>query len=193
MNDYNDNPIANKWKQRYDSCSPEIQHQLDVLYNASSMEYQFKTIKKTRKPSHKGEMFIVNPIDDETYYGIVLNDAVDNINGDDLYVIAILKEKIEKGNEYEINLTPNDLLVDPCIVGKEYWTKGLFGKTDIKVNVNLMFSYGFYYIGKNKYVDEYGTEILEKPDVIESFGIATITGIAYKVRKELIIHKGMKD
>lgn len=56
-----------------------------------------------------------------------------------------------------------------------------------------MYSYGFYYIGKNRYVDEYGTEILEKPDVIESFGIATITGIAYKVRKELIIHKSMKD
>ena len=47
--------------------------------------------------------------------------------------------------------------------------------------------YGFYYIGKSKYVNEFGNEIFEKPDMVESFGVATITGIAYKVRKELII------
>ena len=39
--------------------------------------------------------------------------------------------------------------------------------------------------------DEFGNEIFEKPDMVESFGVATITGIAYKVRKELIIHSDL--
>ena len=31
----------------------------------------------------------------------------------------------------------------------------------------LHLSYGFYYIGKSKFVDEFGNEIHEKPDVVE--------------------------
>ena len=37
----------------------------------------------------------------------------------------------------------------------------------------------------------FGNEFFEKPDMVESFGVATITGIAYKVRKELIIHSDL--
>ncbi len=85
----------------------------------------------------------------------------------------------------------SNILIGPCIVGKEYWTKGFFGCTDINIQDIPQFSYGFYYIGKSKFVDEFGNEFHEKPDVVESFGVVTITGIAYKVRKELIIQSDL--
>lgn len=187
MNDYVDNPIARAWEKRYQSFSSDIQYKLDELYNASSKEYQFNVVKKSRKHSTRGDVFVINPINDLFLYGVVLNSNINNICGDDLYVIIILKERAEINKKKEIRLITDNILVGPCIVGKEYWTKGFFGRTDINIQDIPQFSYGFYYIGKSKYVNEFGNEIFEKPDMIESFGVATITGIAYKVRKELII------
>ncbi|HJD45872.1 MAG TPA: hypothetical protein H9909_03425 [Candidatus Mediterraneibacter norfolkensis] len=75
----------------------------------------------------------------------------------------------------------------PQIVGKEYWTRGYFynvkrfdGVLDIK-------NYGFYKIGKRKFVDEYGNEILREPELLEVYGVATVTGVARLVTQELII------
>lgn len=187
MNDYEDNPIARAWEKRYQSFSSDIQYKLDELYNASSKKYQFNVVKKSRKHSTRGDVFVINPINDLFLYGVVLNSNINNICGDDLYVIIILKERAEINKRKEIRLITDNILVGPCIVGKEYWTKGFFGRTDKSIQDIPQLSYGFYYIGKSKYVNEYGNEIFEKPDMVESFGVATITGIAYKVRKELII------
>lgn len=74
---------------------------------------------------------------------------------------------------------------------KRILDKGIFWTTDITIKDIPQFNYGFYYIGKSKYVDEFGNEFFKKPDMVESFGVATITGIAYKVRKELIIHSDL--
>lgn len=191
MNDYADNPIARAWEKRYQSFSSDIQYKLDELYNASSKEYQFNVVKKSRKHSTRGDVFVINPINDLFLYGVVLNSNINNICGDDLYVIIILKERAEINKKKEIRLITDNILVGPCIVGKEYWTRGFFGRTDITIKDIPQFNYGFYYIGKSKYVDEFGNEIFEKPDMVESFGVATITGIAYKVRKELIIHSDL--
>lgn len=187
MNDYADNPIARAWEKRYQSFSSDIQYKLDELYNASPKEYQFNVVKKSRKHSTRGDVFVINPINDLFLYGVVLNSNINNICDDDLYLIIILKERAEINKKAKIKLITDNILVGPCIVGKEYWTKGFFGRTDINIQDIPQFSYGFYYIGKSKYVNEFGNEIFEKPDMVESFGVATITGIAYKVRKELII------
>ena len=136
-------------------------------------------------------MFIINPTEDLFLYGVVLNSNINNICGNDLYVIIILKNRVKSNQKAEIKLITNNILVGPCIVGKEYWTRGFFGRTDMTIKDIPQFNYGFYYIGKSKYVDEFGNEIFEKPDMVESFGVATITGIAYKVRKELIIHSDL--
>ena len=119
----------------------------------------------------------------------IMHDDHDDI----IYVgkAIILKNRVESNQKAEIKLITNNILVGPCIVGKEYWTRGFFGRTDITIKDIPQFNYGFYYIGKSKYVDEFGNEIFEKPDMVESFGVATITGIAYKVRKELIIHSDL--
>ena len=106
-------------------------------------------------------MFIINPTEDLFLYGVVLNSNINNICGNDLYVIIILKNRVESNQKAEIKLITNNILV------------------------------GLYYIGKSKYVDEFGNEFFKKPDMVESFGVATITGIAYKVRKELIIHSDL--
>ena len=95
MSDYTDNPIARAWKKRYQSFSPDIQYKLDALYNASSKEYQFNVIKKSRKHPSKGDVFIINPTEDLFLYGVVLNSNINNICGNDLYVIIILKNRVE--------------------------------------------------------------------------------------------------
>lgn len=51
-------------------------------------------------------------------------------------------------------------------------------------------NYGFYKIGKRKFVDEYGNEIPCEPELLEVYGVATVTGIARMVTQELII-RGM--
>ena len=86
MNDYTDNPIARAWKKRYQNFSLDIQYKLDALYNASSKEYQFNVIKKSRKHPSKGDVFIINPTEDLFLYGVVLNSNINNICGNDLYV-----------------------------------------------------------------------------------------------------------
>lgn len=93
MSDYTDNPIARAWKKRYQNFSPDIQYKLDALYNASSKEYQFNVIKKSRKHPSKGDVFIINPTEDLFLYGVVLNSDINNICGNDLYVIIILKNR----------------------------------------------------------------------------------------------------
>lgn len=90
-----------------------------------------------------------------------MNTHINNINGDDLIPLAI--------------------------VGKEYWTRSYFyniGHFDGLMNIN---SYGFYWIGKGKFVDEYGDVLTSKPDLYGSFGVTAIIGIARQITKELII------
>ena len=43
---------------------------------------------------------------------------------------------------------------------------------------------------KRKFVDEYGNEIFHEPELLEVYGVGTVTGIARQVTQELII-RGM--
>ena len=54
------------------------------------------------------------------------------------------------------------------------------------MNVN---NYGFYRIGKGKFVDEYGNVLNCEPELLGCSGVVTITGIAYQITQELIIRK----
>lgn len=104
----------------------------------------------------------MTPKGDLFYYGLVVNNHINNINGE-------------------------ELLIPPQIVGKEYWTRGYFYNVEHyneKVNID---SCGFYSIGKRQFVDEYGNEITNEPELLGMYGVATITGIARKINRELII------
>lgn len=65
---------------------------------------------------------------------------------------------MESNQKAEIKLITNNILVGPCIVGKEYWTRGFFGRTDITIKDIPQFNYPHisslsYETGSNKKVD----------------------------------------
>ena len=53
-----------------------------------------------------------------------------------------------------------------------------------KINID---SYDFYSIRKGKFFDEYGKEITTEPQLLGTYGVATIIGTAGKINQEVII------
>lgn len=89
----------------------------------------------------------------------------------------------------------DDLLIGPEIVDSSYWSRGFFFTiTNLPIDQNeKQLDYGFYSVGKGKYFKEDGIEIDHKPLLLGTYGIATITGIAFNVEKELIIDSVLLD
>ncbi len=99
--------------------------------------------------------------------------------------IFIFKAGVDIKQSVSNGIKKEDLLIDPEIVGKEYWTRGyFFNIAHITISVN---NYGFYSIGKRKFFDEFGNDIHEEPYLLGTYGVATISGIAYGINKEMII------
>jgi len=188
MNDLSylkDNIMSRRWKTKYEQCSQEVKDKLDKLDDMYINEYQLQVIKRKRVYPEIGDIFRICPCENIEYFGIVVNNHVNNKNGDDLIVIFIFKSGIDIEQSIKDGIKKEDLLIDPEIVGKEYWTRGYFfnvGHTKIQVN-----NYGFYSIGKCKFLDEYGNDIHEEPYLLGTYGVATISGIAYGINQELII------
>lgn len=181
-----DNIRANKWRTRYNALPEETKKKLDALADSQFKEYQLQVIKRKKIYPEIGDIFQIHPRENVDYYGIVVNNHVNNNNGDDLIVIFIFKAEVDIENAVKTGVKREDLLIDPEIVGKEYWTRGYFfnvGHTEIKEN-----KYGFYSIGKRKFFDEYGNDINKEPYLLGTYGVATISGIAYGINKEMIIN-----
>ena len=186
IDDFNDNILANHWKERYANQPNDIKKKLDTFENS---DYQLQIIKRKRIYPSVGDIFQLNPRDNIYFYGIVVNTHINNINGDNLCVIMIFHNEVEIHDCVQRGIKEKDLLIPPQIVGKEYWTRGYFyniGRFDGIMNVN---NYGFYRIGKGKFVDEYGNVLNCEPELLGCSGVVTITGIAYQITQELIIRK----
>ena len=177
--------MSRKWKTKYEQCSQEVKDKLDKLDDMYIDEYQLQVIKRKRIYPEIGDIFKICPYANMEYFGIVVNNHVNNKNGDDLIVVFIFKSGIDMEQTIKNGIKKEDLLINPEIVGKEYWTRGYFfnvGHMEIQVN-----NYGFYSIGKRKFFDEYGNEIHVEPYLLGTYGVATISGIAYGINQELII------
>lgn len=188
LKNMNDNPLSRKWKDRYNKLPEHTQKELDEFDSKSYKEYQLNVIKSTRTLPKRGDVFLINPKDNKFFVGVIVNDNVNNINGNDLYVVLILKSKVDSIVDKVFELDLSNLLIEPCIVGKEYWTRGYFYNCDVFVENLPNIDYGFYSIGKGKYFDEFGHALNHIPEFLGTFGVSTIIGIAYKVNKELIIN-----
>lgn len=187
LKNMNDNILANRWKQRYAEQPQEIKDRLDKLNDAKVEEYQLQVIKKKRSYPEIGDIFQVNPRGDSILHGVVVNNHINNINGDDLLFILMFKPDVSVDEALEKGVSKEDLLIDPVMVGKEYWTRGYFYTFSHTEQIANVKNYGFYSIGKRKFFDEYGAEIFKEPSLLGGFGVATITGIGKKVNQELII------
>lgn len=185
--DLSDNIISKRWKERCANLSEEKKRKLETFEQS---DYQLQVIKRKRIYPQPGDIFQLNPRDDIYFYGIVVNNHINNINGDDLLVVMIFCNEVEIQECIQKGIKAGDLLIPPQIVGKEYWTRGYFYNVKRFDGVLNIKNYGFYKIGKGKFVDEYGDEILHEPELLEVYGVSTVTGIARQVTQELII-RGM--
>lgn len=183
----NDNILSRRWLERYSRLSDEIKEKLDKLDNSDPSEYQLKVIKRQRIYPEIGDIFKINPINDIYFYGVVLNNHIYNINGDDLLLVLIFKQDIDINKSIGNGVSEDELLLPPQIVGREYWSRGYFYNVDRYDEPLNIEDYGFYSVGKSKFFDEYGNELLKQPRLLGTFGAATISGIARKINQELII------
>lgn len=189
LKNINNNIISDRWMERYLKQSDEIKEKLDKLDNSDPSEYQLRVIKRKRIYPEIGDIFKINPIDDIYifFYGVVINNHIDSINGDDLLLILIFIQDIDINKSIDNGVSKDELLIPPQIVGKEYWSRGYFyniDRYDEPINIK---DYGFYSVGKSKFFDEYGNELFDQPRLLGTFGVATISGIAKKINQELII------
>lgn len=182
-----DNILSNRWKQRYENLPKETKEKIDTLNNSKAEEYQLQVIKRKQMYPEVGDIFQLNPRGEIFLKGIVVNNHINNINGDDLILIFIFKPDSNVDEVLKKDVVNEDLLISPVIVGKEYWTRGYFYNVSKNMDVKNIRNYGFYSIGKGKFFDEYGTELRKEPSLLGTYGVATITGIANEVNQELII------
>lgn len=187
LKNLNNNIISNRWKERYENLSDEIKEKLNELNNSDISDYQLQVIKRKRSYPEIGDIFQVNPRDNIYFYGVVLNNHIHNINGDDLLLVLIFKQNIDIKRSISNGVKEDDLLLPPEIVGKEYWTRGYFYNIEHYDEILNVKDYGFYNIGKGKFLDEYGKELANQPKLLGTYGVATISGIARKINRELII------
>ena len=182
-----DNILSNRWKQRDESLSKEVKEKLESLNNSKTEEYQLQVIQRKRIYPEVGDVFLLNPRDEFFLKGIVVNNHINNINGEDLILVLIFKPDMNVDEVLKKGVEKEDLLITPVIVGKEYWTRGYFNNISNNMDVKKIRDYGFYSIGKGKFLDEFGTEIQKEPSLLGTYGVATITGIAKEINQELII------
>lgn len=181
-----DNFLSRKWRDRYEQQTLGVKKKLDDLYNQDPRNYQLKVVKRKKINPQKGDVFLLSPVKGIYFYGLVVNNEICSINGNDLLVILIFKSMTTELNDKNFKIDLDNLLIRPCMVGKEYWRKGYFFNIG-HISIQSKIDYGFYDVIDDKFYDEYENELNYIPQLIGMFGVSTITGIAYNVWQELII------
>jgi len=190
----NDNPLALEWKKRYSSQPFEVKEKLDALSKMPPKEYQLRTILKSKIPPRDGDIFLLSPRENIFFYGKVIKADIDHlekdpfIHGKSLVFIFNVKTTLLNTEKYKADY--KNLLIPPEIVDNSYWKKGLFYTvgTEQITEEERKLDYGFYKIGNGKYYKENGIEITHQPSILGTYGVATISGIASKIEKEIIIN-----
>lgn len=189
----NNNPISKAWKERYSKQPSMVKEKLDCLNQPNTKDYQLRISKKQTEKIKKGDVFLLSPRENVYFYGKVLDTDIKH-KKKDIFIEGKNLVFIFKFNTPKINLDnyqPNydELLISPAIVDKSYWKQGLFytiGNEKITEEEKHL-DYGFYSIVHGKFYKEDGTELGNQPEYIGTYGLATITGIALQIEKEIII------
>lgn len=190
-----ENIVSSKWKKRYeklpDSVKKELDKETDFFHNGgykTPNSHQLRIIKRARKYPQKGDVFVFSPRDGIYFYGIVANSDVTNHNGDGMYVIMLFKDKTKSLDNISFVPDFHNLITNPLIVTRLYWTKGYFYNVMHIEELQIDITYGFYHIGWDAIVDEYDNILEKEPQYIGISGVSTDVGIAYDINTELIIH-----
>lgn len=184
---FNDNEFTNKAMERYNALDDGIKKRLDELSEKDIDEYQLNVIKRKRVIPKKGDLFLVSPVRNIFFWGVVINSGVSAPEGDDLIVVFILKDKAASLNDVNVPKSVTNLLIEPAIVEKWYWNKGFFFNVGLSIDIPKNLDYGFYSVANRKYVDEYKKTIPKQPEICGTYGVCTGSGVAYEMNRELII------
>ena len=182
---YNNHPLAQRSKARYNRLSNDKKEKLEILDEMDIEEYQLRLIKRKRIKPQKGNLFVVSPKKDMYFWGVVMNSGID-VDGDNFSVVFILNERANGPEDVNIPTDLTNLLIYPSIVGNWYWNKGFFYNVGIDINIPDNIDYGFYSVMDRMYVDEYRNPIGREPELVGIYGLSTGSGIAYKINYELI-------
>ena len=180
------NLLAEQYKRRYEMQSKEVREKLDRLREQDPREYQVKILKRKRTIPQKGDVFVVSPKEGMYYCGVVINAGVE-ISDTYSAVVFILDKEYENMDIDVKDLELENLLYYPEIVDKGYWSRGYFYNIGKQIEIPDDLDYGFYSIGKECYVDEYKNRISRHPKLLGIYGVATGTGVAYYINRELIL------
>ncbi len=190
-----ENLLAIEYKQRYNSLSWSIKRKLK---KSEESEYQLKFIKSDEKEVKEGDVFVLMPEEGIYFYGKVLEANIRNENNyfiKDQYLVTIFKCKTKNISIEDFKPDYNDLLIQPAVVSKGYWTQGIFYNvgniplTEEEKNLD----YGLYNSIDGKFYKANGTLIERKPKIYGGYGITTGIGIAIEVEEELIIDPSLLE
>ena len=152
--DINNNPLSKRAERRYASFSKKQKRQIEMLNNMSWKDYRLNIIKRTRIIPKKGDVFLVSPDNNCYFWGVVVQEKVYHMENESFWLVFILKDKVRNIPTNIPELDIENLLIEPAMVGKMFWTSGVFFNVG-KIAIPSGLDYGFYRIGKG-YVDEYG-------------------------------------
>lgn len=189
---FNDNNILLKeWLERYNNQNESIKKELDRLHGdlvqGRNNNFQLLKIKRSYKYPEKGDIFVFQPRKNIFFYGLVLNVHVNNLQGEDMYVVALFSIKSKSVDKFSFVLDYSKLLLAPLMVDRFYWTKGLFYNVSHTDNLGTPPSYGFFKIAReNQFWNEFDEPLEQRPEYLSS-GAQTSIGVGYKVNKEIII------
>lgn len=195
---FNDNNILlNEWKARYEQQNESTKRKLDELKSdlvqGRNNNFQLLKIKRSYKYPEKGDIFVFQPRKNIFFYGLVLNAHVNNLQGEDMYVVALFSIKSKSVDKFSFVLDYSKLLLAPLMVDRFYWTKGLFYNVSHTDNLGTPPSYGFFKIARVKpFWNEFDEPLEQRPEYLSS-GAQTSVGVGYKVNKELIINKKLLE
>lgn len=195
---FNDNNILlNEWKARYEQQNESTKRKLDELKSdlvqGRNNNFQLLKIKRSYKYPEKGDIFVFQPRKNIFFYGLVLNAHVNNLQGEDMYVVALFSIKSKSVDKFSFVLDYSKLLLAPLMVDRFYWTKGLFYNVSHIDNLGTPPSYGFFKIARVKpFWNEFDEPLEQRPEYLSS-GAQTSVGVGYKVNKELIINKKLLE
>jgi len=194
--DINDNPIANNWDAKYAAQPLEIRNKLDALDEMKAKDYQLRLIKRKRMEINEGDVFVLSPREGIYFYGKVMKTNIISVDNDSfiegMNVAFFFKNKTVRVSIDDYSPDYNNLLIMPAIVDKSYWSQGLFynvGNAPITAEEQNL-DYGFCDIGWNglRYCNVKGEIMKREPKILSIYGISTITGIAAKIERELIMN-----
>lgn len=157
------------------------------LVQGRNNNFQLLKIKRSYKYPEKGDIFVFQPRKNIFFYGLVLNAHVNNLQGEDVYVVALFSIKSKSVDKFSFVLDYSKLLLAPLMVDRIYWTKGLFYNVSHTDNLGTPPSYGFFKIAReNQFWNEFDEPLEQRPEYLSS-GAQTSIGVGYKVNKEIII------